>query len=376
MMNFKNCSYGPLCILFIMLILGGTLAAQNPPAADSSSFEPAEFPADVSEKFLSSITSNETFSFFSALPLAVPSEIETSVWRRNKADVLAKIRKVEIKFKNIAHAHDSKQISNAAQSDSEEDFQLSLVFDGPKVVVRSDKPRYRDYLGGIRLSQSRQKSWSAILEGAGNTSVLVSIPRSESEEVNAVLLCPCQEQKGKAAGADYSSSPFQAMQISFEPDAHVNAGVQSGFGLGLARARILTSAHIAAGESNQDKIVAKDPTISLGYSEPPQAIQVDFSDKDQLIEGVQVDLELKNGAGYKRRSVVEDSILIKRAQPQIKIAAKLKQSEKLVLPGECLLVLKRALNSESYSKEEPEKLQATPEGIPEDAVADFRESSN
>ncbi len=350
-----------IACMFCCSLVFAKLAFAQEQANSVLTIEP--FPADLAERFLGSYFGNEVFEFSGLEKLAEPSELENNIWRRNKPDLFARVKELRLVFTRKTELSGDSVPSDKTDQAKLDRFELLVKFDGPRVVVRSSKPRDPQYLGGIRLQRSPRQGASAVLEGLDDASISVTIARSQMPELNTLLVCPCRHQGGQGKEISFGASDFTLAEAGFVVEASANAGVSTGYRLGLARASLMTSAGIFLSEEKLNQVVSRDPTISLSYAEPDQPLMRNILNESEILEGIRIVLELKNGAGYKRTSTREESVLLKRVKPSQSISVKTQRGQKSLSAGECIFIAKRQLNAENYSREEPENIAAPNEDL-------------
>ncbi|MBX7138487.1 MAG: hypothetical protein K1X83_10945 [Oligoflexia bacterium] len=227
---------------------------------------------------------------------------------------------------------------------------VKVIFQDEKIVVRSDSPRYRQYVGGLRFSPSLAKDWRQLLPGQGLSSLAVLLPRQSAEHPGAVLICPVGAAEPAPGQVQPEGVQFEISEIKFGVGAHVRGSVQSGVGVGSALAVVQTTENILPSLSFLDEAVSHDPSVSVEYT-PDKKLQAGAQPVER--GGVRTRLELQNAAGYQRISELTEVASVKQvAYPEV-IAVRTARGESSFPAGSCIAVQKSRVETHQYSRGAP-----------------------
>lgn len=346
-----------LCYCVLLFGTACGLNAQNT-SAGHAEFE--AFPAGLEHKLLQSFVSND------ATQLALLKQPNTaddpmySIWRSNRIDWSARVEAANLMFS-------ADSIDKGDQPSGSNSFGVQLRYDeqDQHIVVRSDSPATKKYLGGLRFAFNKDRGWAAVLPGKAGRSILVVVARMSADLDKVVYVCPLdKELTGDAA--KYATPVAQALDYAlvnanFEVSGHALAKVQSGAGPGWARTAILTSAQIPATQPFEDAAFMHDPKVNLEYTaDKSEQLAVNANAADYL-GGIKVTIFLQNNAGYVRESVNQQVVWVRRMKNDLALNALLNGSQVSVKPKQCAMVVKAARSGHSYSKQP--LIEPTPEPI-------------
>jgi hypothetical protein len=195
------------------------------------------------------------------------------------------------------------------------------------------------------------KKLMGLAVGSGYTAFMLSVPKTESNNSRAVLICArpkAGEQLLKFWGAKY------------EGVSHASAKLLSGLGTGVARVTVQTSATMAPPREWTDHSIGSDPAIIFDYAPVISFTPETKHQIEQQVGAIETALELKNAAGYRRITTVSDIATVQGVTLEAEQAGQLMNQEYSGGPLPCYVLGIDHRKSESYDQQAP-KQQPTPD---------------
>lgn len=315
-------------------------------------FVPGPLDRELEEQALQSLLEETAFTVSDPKEEVEVDPQLTRFWRGYKPDWSVKVKEVKLTFTREA----------APEEEGLHSFTATLKFDSDGMVFLTDRPRYRKYVGGIRLEITPQRGWKMAFDGQGDTSAGLALARRGSPGLAAALVCPLFSAADSAADDSTALPEFQLQAAEFVVSGFAQGRVQSGVGVGLARSAVFTTPNIRRARPAVDEVVAKDPEASIEYTADPAEELVVEPFNGETAGGVRVLLELQNAAGYKRSGELEQVAWVKRVTPARSFTARSLGGGTVTVPADqCALVVIKETQRVIYSKEElqaPEASQA------------------
>jgi len=355
-------------ILFIFALFFSFNISAEEPSAEGGHIQCSELAPEIPLALADSIRKDQKFEAGARQPAKAADSAFANIWRYNKVDWDANIDSLKLKFVDL----------NALADDDIQDrtFDVSIIFQpNNRVVVKNSAAANKRYLGGLRFSFDENRSWKSVLAGTEDKSVAAIIPRVIPGTRQSLLICPLNSQ----APAQKTPTPsaesklkkngrYQVGGVSFTVSARAVARLQSGVGVGYARAAILTSPNILRSDPLIDEALSKDPSVSVEYTADSHE-QIEAQPlKDKYCGAVQVEVIQHNSAGYKRESKLEETAWINNVELNSDITARLGSGDINLRLGSCVSIIKDWTKSEAFSKVKLALATPTPEPTPESSA--------
>ncbi|MCB0310685.1 MAG: hypothetical protein KDD42_05590 [Bdellovibrionales bacterium] len=307
------------------------------------------FEAAAKKLVLDSVLQNEPLTFGAVAKQQLGDSQQIDFWRGNVPEWGLELLEIRMYF-----TKDGMSIQDVSTQDS---FYVAITFEDQHITVRSSRPRYKSYIGGMRFLVNSQRHWKGLLEGVHGSGIAALIARGGQDNLRGLMICPVGSQGSTSAGqkpleAAVAAGAYKLVAVDYKVDGYLQGSVQSGFGLGLARAAIQTTKNIAPSNPYFDENYGRDPSVNVDYSASKSVIVDNAAVNGSSIGGVRLQLELQNQAGYLRRSQLDEIVWIYPLTYKREMEVSTKVRTTSVSLDTCYSILKQRQERHYYSKEE------------------------
>lgn len=271
----------------------------------------------------------------------VTDQTMLEVWSGNQPDIDAALTDILLKFER---RHTLRKRN---------EFFLSVRFDGDYLFVRSTLPAGRELAAGVKLPLKSKESKSVLMQGLDLSGIVVAVPRIADSGLRGALFCPKDfvREAGVIKSTVLVDTGFRVASVQLNARAHGEGRVLTGSNVGMAKVNIATSSNIPNPASYYDVSYTKDPRVSVNYlpiDEPPI---IKVSESGSLLEGIEVMIELQTAAGFKRKTLLVESLLIEPFSRDIDLPIKFLKRDFVVKAQDCVMLLQRRSLEHTYTKE-------------------------
>ncbi len=316
------------------------------------------FPEPLEQALLNTVY-DASFFQMPELPASNPPQgIVSEVWMDNKPEFEFDIKDAKLSFGLIG----SDTVS----------FDIYLEYREQSTVIRHSHPGLKRQKGGVRFAKRKNERVAIyeILYGSGaRPFVGIYIPKEEENSHDAMLMCFRHPEDIARKNEDgqplnptqktdirYLPSPYELKAVEVKVEGGFYAKVLSGVQPGKLRGTLSVSKNLAPCDPFDDQAFARDPEIGFDYFPKQNADLVTSVDNPKLFgSGVQVDLDLRNGAGYTRLSTYQKVLWVKEVQLPKALAFGVRQNFDGVNfeAGPCFLVARWHQLEHQYLRNRP-----------------------
>lgn len=291
------------------------------------------------------------------------------LWRGNSPELEAVVRKLYVVLERDEGSIDEDDVGYRR-------FEISIVLNpGGQYVWRGWQPHFvrvattlregTDSWGITSLEPKPDREVARMLRGDRGTSMFIRMPRTKGRDFRGILFCPRDYPK---QGRDRRSrklvdTGYRIVDARFEIDASAEGKVFSGYGAGLARASIVTSAGVPRAMSWIDQNRRKDPWAGVKYRSSGERERRSPWMGKNLVAGVRSELELETHVGDNRRSYLEQVVWITEVPIEQEFPLWFKKREVRVQPGQCFVVLHKTIRKHLIAKFDKSESQSSSKSL-------------
>lgn len=323
--------------------------------ADSSRFPahftPSEIRSDWRNAFYEAFTGNRPLDIERGKGDAPGTDaLLRDVWIGNDPDLKGSLDKIELLF----------ELPGETPGTVKDSFKLDVIFRledfEPVTVVRSSRASIPGSEGGWLMFFTGNRTRRVLARGFNQASAVAATPEMEGNAVKGALICPVDVAQRSEKDIQSGVAPFLG-PTGFKPvsarlgvKASVNGKLLSGLRPGLARANIATSNEIPNEKLHFDETFSRDPLVEVDYQGEDMTQPIAFSSDGKLLQGLSLQLELQNNAGYVRSTTITETLEIAPVDRDFEFTLTALKRRFTVASRNCYSVLRTSEQRQEYSK--------------------------